>query len=410
MKDTQLYTQILGIEKPWQVSDVKVSLSNDEVEITVNHGSDPLTCPKCGKRSPGYDKRTRRWRHLDTCQLKTLLVAEVPRVNCAEHGVVTIAVPWSESGSGFTALFEALVIDWLKEASVSAVSTRMGLSWNAVDGIMQRAVTRGMARREHHAPTRLGVDETSFQKRHEYVTVVTDHSEQGRVLHVADDRKAASLTCYLETLTDAERAAIECINMDMWPAYIKAAHDALPQAESCIAFDKFHVAKYLGGAVDKVRRQEHRRLLANGDELLKGSKYSWLRNPQNMSREQWREFAVLRASGLKTARAWAIKELAMSLWHYSTRGWAMKAWKRWLSWAFRSRLGPVRKVARMIRAHLWGIVNAIILKSDNGRSEAMNRKIQQIKRRACGYRNRERFRNAIYFHLGGLDLYPKGVA
>ena len=409
MKDTQLYAQILGIEQPWQVTDVEVSLSDDEVTVTVNHGSDPLTCPECGKHCPGYDKRARRWRHLDTCQLKTLLVAEVPRVQCAEHGVLTVAVPWAESGSGFTALFEALVIDWLKEASTSAVSTRLRLSWNAVDGIMKRAVRRGMARREHRAPTRLGVDETSFQKRHEYVTVVTDHSEEARVLHVADDRKAESLQCYLETLSAAERAAIECINMDMWPAYIKAAHNTLPHAESCIAFDKFHVAKYLGESVDKVRRQEHRMLLASGDELLKGSKYVWLRNPQNMGLEQWREFAVLRESGLKTARAWAIKELAMSLWHYSTRGWALKAWKRWLGWAFRSRLEPVRKVARMIREHLWGIINAIILKSDNGRSEAMNRKIQQIKKRACGYRNRERFRNAIYFHLGGLDLYPEGM-
>lgn len=409
MKDTQLYTQILGIQTPWRVTDVQVSLADDEVEVVVSHAGNTLVCPKCGESCPGYDKRTRRWRHLDTCQLKTMLVADVPRVECTKHGVITIKVPWAEPGSGFTALFEALVIDWLQEATTSAVSDRLRLSWNAVDGIMQRAVKRGLARRDEVAPTRIGVDETSFQKRHEYVTVVSDHSEGGHVLYVADDRTTQSLKGYLETLDDEEKAGIESISMDMWPAYIKAAHETIPHAESCIAFDKFHVAKYLGDAVDKVRRQEHRTLMANGDDLLKGSKYRWLRNPQNMSRKQWREFAVLRESSLKTSRAWAIKELAMSLWHYSTRGWALKAWNRWLSWAFRSRLEPIRRVARTIREHLWGIINAIVLKADNGRSEAMNRKIQQIKSRACGFRNRERFRNAIYFHLGGLDLYPAVV-
>ena len=161
MKDTQLYSQILGIEKPWKVTDVQVSLANDEVEVTVDHGSGKLTCPKCGKACPGYDKRQRRWRHLDTCQLKTLLVAEVPRVECSEHGVVTVNVPWAEPGSGFTALFEALVIDWLKDASTSAVSEHLRLSWNAVDGIMQRAVKRGLSQREALSPRQISVDETS---------------------------------------------------------------------------------------------------------------------------------------------------------------------------------------------------------------------------------------------------------
>jgi transposase len=324
--------------------------------------------------------------------------------------VLTISVPWAEPGSSFTALFEALVIDWLKEASVSAVADRMRLSWNAVDGIMQRAVKRGLARRPAVTPTRLGVDETSFQKRHEYVTVVTDHGDGGRVLHVADDRKTDSLKDYLTTLDDEQRAAIECISMDMWPAYIKAVHQTIPHGESCIAFDKFHVAKYLGDAVDKVRRQEHRALLAQGDTVLKGSKYRWLKNPNNMDPRQWREFAVLRESSLKTARAWAIKEHAMGLWGYTTRGWAFNGWSRWLGWAVRSRLPPIRQVAKTIKDHLWGIINAIVLKANNGRSEAINRRIQQIKSRACGFRNRERFRNAIYFHLGGLDLYPAAMS
>ena len=149
MRDKDLYAQILGITSPWQVTDVELALS--EGTVTVHVGRDAqiaLCCPTCAQPSPGYDSRPRRWRHLDTCQYKTILVADVPRVKCAQHGVVTTAVLWAEPGSGFTALFEALVIDWLKEASVAAVARIMGLCWNAIDGVMQRAVARGLLRRE----------------------------------------------------------------------------------------------------------------------------------------------------------------------------------------------------------------------------------------------------------------------
>ena len=127
-----------------------------------------------------------------------------------------------------------------------------------------------------------------------------------------------------------------------------------------------------------------------------------------MSDEKWEAFEPLRNSKLKTARAWAIREMAMTLWNYTSRAWAIKAWKRWLSWTLRCRLEPVRKVALMIKEHLWGIINAIVLKADNGRAEGMNGKIQRLKSRAYGYRNRERFKTEIYFHCGGLDLYPRG--
>jgi len=173
MKDTQLYTQILGIDKPWKVTGVDVSLADDEIQVTVEYNGSKLHCPQCGQSAPGYDHRRRRWRHLGTCQLKTLLVADMPRVQCPEHGVVTVSVPWAEPGSGFTALFEALVIDWLREASTSAVAKRLRLSWNAVDGIMQRAVQRGLSRRPTLSLKRLSVDETAYRKRHDYITVVS---------------------------------------------------------------------------------------------------------------------------------------------------------------------------------------------------------------------------------------------
>ncbi len=409
MRDKDLYAQILGIQSPWEVTDVELNVDENSVTVKVSpKAGSSQKCPTCNAVSPGYDSRLRRWRHLDTCQYKTILLADVPRVNCKEHGVVTVTVPWAEPGSGFTLLFESLVIDWLKEASTSAVSRLMGLSWNSIDGIMQRAVERGLSRREAHSMTKLGVDETAFKKRHDYVTVVSDQ-ETGTVVYVGEDRKKATLKSWYETLTDEQRSSIQSVSMDMWPAFINATLEGLSDAEDKIAFDKFHVAKYLGDAVDKVRRNEHKALMAEGYEDLKGSKYDWLHNPKNMTHKQKTRFRALRDSTLKTARAWAIKELAMSLWHYSSKTWALKAWKQWLSWAVRCRLQPMMAVAKTIKEHLWGILNAIVLKVSNGPAEGINSRIKMIKIRSRGFRNKQRFANAIYFHLGGLDLYPRRV-
>jgi transposase len=322
--------------------------------------------------------------------------------------VLQIRVPWGAPGSRFTALFEALVIDWLQEASTSAVARLLGLDWGEVDRIMARAVGRGLARRQRRLPRQIGVDETSFQKRHEYVTVVCDQQE-GVVVHVADGRGRDCLDDFYKAFTKEERQAVESVSMDMWQAYIGSTRQYIPGAETKIAFDKFHVAQHLSRAVDKIRRQENKTLLSQGDERLKGSKYDWLQNPDNISDERWASFESLRQSSLKTARAWAIKELAMSLWHYAYRGSARKAWNDWYSWAIRSQLEPIKEVARMVKRHLEGILTAIVRGVTNARSEGINAKIQWIKYTARGYRNRERFRNAIYFHLGGLDLYPESV-
>ena len=172
---------------------------------------------------------------------------------------------------------------------------------------------------------------------------------------------------------------------------------------------EFHVAGHLGDAVDRVRRAEHRRLASVQDQRLKGSRYAWLRNPQNMDEDRWEQFAPLRSSALQTARAWAYKEHAMTLWAYRTRGWARRAWLTWYRSAIRCRLDPVKKAARMIKRNLDGIVTAVVQRVTNARAESINAGIQKVKYSARGFRSRKRFRNAIYFHLGGLDLYPVGV-
>lgn len=419
MIERDLYRTILGVEPPWHVVSVDIDkrpwhpespdpFQHWKGKITVRVDRDqesPLCCPQCQKPCPGYDHRTRTWRHLDTCQFHTVVVCEVPRIQCQEHGVHQVSVPWAESSSRFPALFEAFAITWLKEASFAAVARLLHLSWDQVDGIVGRAVKRGLARRTKSSMRRIAVDETSFQKRHEYVTVVTNQ-DWNRVEYIADGHGKASLDGFWSTLEPDDLRKIESVSMDMWRPYMRSTREFVPDAESKICFDKFHVAKHLGEAVDRVRRSENADLWQTGDGRLKGSRFLWLKNPSTMSDKSWDRFESLRESKLKTSRAWHLKEVAMGLWSFLRRGWGRKAWMKWIGWAMRSRLEPMRQAAKMIKNHLEGILNAIVMRVNNAGAESINAKIQKIKRQACGFRNRDRFRNAIYFHCGGLDLCP----
>jgi transposase len=407
MRDKDLYAAILNIRLPWQITSVDLDSKAEEVRVLIEAVQGTrFPCPQCQSVCPGYDTRRRSWRHLDTCQFKTVLIADVPRVECGEHGVLQIEVPWAALDSGFTVLMECLIIDWLLEASISAVARRMHLTWDEIDGVKQRAVRRGLARRKLEVIRHVGVDETSYQKRHEYVTVVSD-LERGRVLYVADDRKGTSLDGFWGLFRPKQLGGIEAIAMDMSAGYVRSTREHIEDADSKICFDRFHVAKLLNDAVNTVRKQENREIVAAGEHIYTGTKYVWMQNPENMSSTRRHIFDLLRDCSLKVGRAWAIKDAARWLWSYATRGWAKKAWKRWIGWAVRSQLEPMKNAAQTIRDHLWGIINAIVLRVTNAGAESQNAKIQWIKKQACGFRNRERFRNAIYFHLGGLDLYPR---
>lgn len=409
MRDIDLYAQILGLRTPWKVVGVELDRVKEQVVVKVAASDTAaFSCPHCGQPASRYDKRLRRWRHLDTCQFVTILEAQVPRLSCPEHGVINAQVPWADSGSGFTLLFEALVIDWLKEASIQAVSRQLKVSWNSIDRIMARAVARGLARRQPLSPTQLCVDETSFRRKREYVTVVTD-PDNGQVLHVSDGNRTESLTAFYTQLSSDQLSAITGVSMDMWPAFITATQHYIPDAKHKIAFDKFHVVKLLSEALDRVRYMENRELLKAGSKELKNTKYVWLKRSENMTEKQLATFESLRDSSLRTAKAWAIKDLAMQLWSGKDREEVERQWTQWLEWALKSGLPPICNVAKTIKRRLWGIVNAIVLNLHNGHAESMNARIQRLKQRACGFRSRERFRNAIFFHFGGLDLYPRSL-
>lgn len=363
-------------------------------------------CAECGGPAKWYDHQPeRQWRHLDTCQYRTVLHARPPRAECGEHGVRVVKLPWAEASSRFTVLFEALAIEWLKEASQKAVARQMELSWEEIHGIMERAVERGLERRKAEKVAQMGIDEKAFRRGHRYVTLVND-VVRGRVPYVAAGREQSSLDGFWETLRPEQLEGIEAVAMDMWDPYVSSVGEHVPGANGKIVFDKFHIARHLGDAVDKVRRKENKLLKAAGDDRLAGTRYEWLKNPVAMEPKDRREFAELRKSGLKTARAWALKETGMALFSYVYERPARMHFRWWHNWAVRSRLQPMIEVGRMLKRRFENIITYLRHRVTNAASESINAKIQWVKYTARGFRNLQNFIHAIHFHCGGLNLAP----
>lgn len=407
MHDKELYSQILGIREPWWVDRVELKLVDGEVRVWLAHSEGgQWPCAECGKLCPLYDHQTeRRWRHLDTCQFRTVLLAAPPRSNCPEHGVRTVKLPWAEPGSHFTAMFERLAIDWMLAASQSAVAERLGLSWDEMHGIQERAVKRGLSRRGIELVERIGIDEKACTRGHRYFTLVND-LDRSRVLFVNEERTTASLNQFWTSQTPEQLAAVKAVSMDMCDPYFRSTIDHVPGAHDKIVFDKFHIAQHLSEGLDQVRRKEHKQLKARGDDTLKGTRYDWLRNPAAMEPKDRREFASLRNSSLATARAYALKETMMSFFAYKYERPARKHFRWWFNWAVRSRLKPIADKARMIKRRFENIVTYLKHPIIKAGSESINSKIQWVKYTARGFRNKLNFKTAIYFHCGGLDLIP----
>lgn len=406
----RLYEAVLGLKAPWSIERVETQLDAGEVHVWVAlPKGERWVCPECHAEAPIHDHQDRSWRHLDTCQFHTIVHARVPRLKCPTHGIRQLQVPWAAPGSQFTALFEALAIDWLKQASVSAVARHLRISWDEASGIMERAVRRGLKRREAEVVKHVGVDETSFAKRHAYVTVVAD-LERGRVLYVADDRSQASLDGYWASLSSEHLLQLEAVAMDMCAPCIQSVMLNVPFVDEKLVFDKFHIAQNLNQAVDQVRRSENRRLQAQGDTSLVGTRFDWLRHPASFTRAAGQAFDALREQVHRVARAWELKETAMAIFDLKAPWAARRHFVRWFAWAIRSQLEPIKRAARTLRRYWGQVENYFRHRITNAGLEAINTKIQQVKRRSRGFRSRDRFKMAIYFHCGGLDLYPSGCA
>lgn len=407
MQDRELYRQLMGLREPWAVIEVKIDFEGLRVDVWVEWPPEQQgVCPECGKACRIYDHREeRQWRHLDTMQFQTILHCRIPRVSCSEHGTKSIDFPWAEKNSRFTALFERLAIDVLLGCqNQSKAKELLKLSWDEVHLIQEKAVERGLGRRVGGELKHLGVDEKSFLKGHQYATVLSD-LDNARVLDVARDRKEESLEELLNKLAEPQRDNIKAVAMDMWEPFINAVEKRLPQAD--IVHDKFHIAKYLGEAVDKVRKAENRNLVKQNEDTLKGTKYLWLTNPKNWSEQQQASFNELKDKGLKVGRAWSIKEMFSGLWEYRYEKAARKFFKQWFWWATHARLKPMAEVAKKLKRHLDNILTYLEHRITNAVAEGLNSKIQQLKSAARGFRKFENYRIAILFFCGKLDMYPQ---
>ena len=407
--DTELqrhYALLLGIGSPWAVKDVELQLQEKQVEIELGwQWGQAAQCPECGKACSIHDcAPARTWRHLDTMQFTTLIRARTPRSACPEHGVKTMHVPWAAPLGRFTLLFERFAVEvLLASASVSQACELLGLGWETAHEIMRRAVERGLARRQLDQLRHLGMDEKSFKRGQSYITLLTD-LDAARVLEVVEERTTEAAGKLWQGLSSEQKQTVEAVAVDMWEPFIRTIQAQVPNADS--VHDKFHVSKYLGEAVDKVRRQEHKELLAQGDETLKGSRQLWLYNPQNFSADQAAEFAALKDLHLKVARAWAAKERFSKFWAYQHVGWARRFFKDWFGWVSRSRLKPMVAVAQMLKRHLPNLLTYVAHPITNAVTEGLNSKIQSLKSAARGFRNFQNYRTRILFFCGKLNLYP----
>ena len=409
MRDITLYESLLGLSPPWRIDNVDLRLDEGEIVLRVGVKEGVLWgCPECGQRMHIHDYHTRRWRHLDTCQCKTIIEARVPRVKCPVHGTVMVRVPWSEPHSRFTAMFERLAIDLMRDCSIEAARKHLRLSWDECDHIKARAVARGLARKEEVPAKALCIDEKSVARGHDYITVVTKLTDSGPVLdYIGDGRDEHVLDAFWAAHSPEAMEGIDCVSMDMWKPFIKSVEANVPAGLGAITHDPFHIIQHMNKAVDAVRRSEVSLLRSGEAKALRGTRQMWLYGLENLP-EKWGErLNALRDSQMKTARAWRLKETLRAMYQCVTVAQAESLFTQWYRDAMRSKLGPVKKVALMIKNHLPQVLSFFIHRVTNAYSEGMNSIIQSLIKRANGYRSRARLKRDLFFHLGNLDLYPR---
>jgi transposase len=382
MNEKEFYREILGVSELWEINRMELKFAAKEVHVYLEYCGQSGVCPKCGKAAGIHDTREERvWRDLDSCKYKTYVHCRIPRSKCEEHGTLTMDIPWSTVRSHFTNDFERLAIEFLLAAkNRTKVAELLDLSWDELDGIMQRAVKRGLGRREDTEIPYLGIDEKSFGKGQSYASILYDPIGR-RVLEVTQKRDEEAVKGLYKSLSCAQLASVQAITMDFWQAFINGAESTIPEAD--IIHDKFHIMKYMNEAVDKVRRKEHAKL----------------------KKEKGR-FEELNLDQLAVGRAWNRRELLQKFWDCTDESEAREFFKGWYFSATHSRLEPIIEVAKMIKRHFENIITYFKHYISNAFAEGMNSVIQHIKATARGFRNFQNYRTAILFYCGGLDLFP----
>ena len=400
MRDTTLMQMALGLVPPWMVKNVRfdAAIKRLDIELDFARGG-RFPCPACAKADcPVHDTSMQEWRHLDFFQHQAFLHARTPRVTCADCGVKQINVPWARAGSGFTLLFEALAMALMTAMPVAAAGRILGEHDTRMWRVLRHWVEEARERADYSQVKRVAIDETAAKRGHDYISLFVDIDER-RVLFVADGKDANTVAQFADDLEahkgDASHVKEVCI--DMSKAFIKGVTDNLTEAQ--ITFDKFHAVKLVNDAVDKVRRAE-----AKDRPELKRSRYLWLKNEPKLSAQGRADLDALTRLHLKTARAYQIRLAFQEIYQQPTWEWGAMVLDRWYGWAIRSRLEPMKEVARTVMRHRDGILAWFDSRIANGLIEGINSLIQAAKAKARGYRSTRNLKAITYLIAGKLDL------
>lgn len=407
MDQNMLFTMALGLAQPWKV--VRSGLEDGGggskflyVDIEVEAGA-RMPCPDCGGSCALYDHEVKRWRHLNFWQHPTYLSARVPRVDCPQHGIKQVTVPWARPGSGFTLMFEAFVMALAKEMPMAALAELVSEHDTRLWRVLRHYVGAAHARQDWSEVDAVAVDETATRKGHRYATVVVQidptQEQPARLLFMTPDRRAESVGQFAEAMPahGASPRQVRLAAIDMSASYQKGVREHLPEAR--LVFDRFHVMQLAGMALDEVRRQLQRQGVA-----VKGAMWALRGNEDRLSESQLHLRKELCARHKELGRAMALRESLRETWQWPGAVSAELHLKAWCSWAVRSRLAPFRKLAQTLKAHWDGILAYFPDNVTSAAIESINGIIQTARRRARGFRNFENLKAISYWMAGRLDL------
>ena len=402
-QDLQLFQAALGLTPPWQVASVEFDPERKRLDLRLDFPRGAtFCCPECDRAGlKAHDTEEKTWRHMDFFQHQAYLTARVPRVECPEHKVRLVALPWARPRSGFTLLFEALVMAMVKEMPVATLAALVGESDMRVWRIVHHYVDRAVDAQDLEDVKRVGIDETSSRRGHDYVSVFADLDERRGVFVVEgrDHETVQAFSLFLET-HGGDPSKVEEVCQDMSEAFLKGTRAHLPQAE--ITFDRYHVRSHLSNAVDEIRREE----VKHHRELLSNTRYMWLKRPVNLTERQRDLLDELLAQPLDTVRAYTLAQQFDSFYEIDDPDTAEEYLRRWIAEVDETDLEPLHKFARMLEDHWLGVIRWHHSRISNGLLEGLNSLIQAAKRRARGYRTNRNFIAMIYLIVGKLNAGP----
>jgi len=399
---TRLLRELVGLKETRVVG---VNFSAEGLVVDVKPTWRRPRCSGCGRRCPGYDQqRGRTWRHLDLAGMLLHLRYDTRRVECRRCGILVELVPWAEIGSWFTRPFEDHVGYLAQRCDQTTVSKQMRIAWATVGDIVQRVVARRQDGDPLDGLTIIGVDELSYRRHHEYVTVVVDHGG-GKVVWAHEGKNADTLLAFFDELGLERCKKLEAVTIDMSASYIKAVTQASPEAQ--IIFDRFHVQRLAHDALDEVRRAEVNQAETDAERRgLKGTRWALHKNPWNLTGLEHDKLSALPRANRRLYRGYLLKEALAGVLDRRQVNVAKRKLDEWISWALRSRLGPFRRVARTVRDHADGILAYVRSGLSNGRTEGLNGKIRTLTRRAYGFHSASGLIGLIKLCCSGIRLEP----